>query len=637
METKALFNTNKGSDQPPLNPKSKKRAKRIKRFIILAVLVLLIAGVIVNCSLQTKKFASMVAFSETGILKKADLVSSIGGTGTVESNKSNMVYSTQVYPVKAVHVKVGDYVEAGELLCELDASILINQIETQELTTGVSASAALAQVKSASDNYILAKEMLDEGLNTAVLAAENNVRATYDAWQKAQRAYSAALNLANNPNIAAADSAYSSALNALEAAQTNLTNAENAFNTAKANFEVLTPPTDNSAAISDAESARAAAQAALQAALTETLMDSNKVLQARSVLEAAEHNLLLEKQKALGSEAYQAALAAFNASSGAKDAAQAALKNAQSAYNNAKTQRDAAHANSDSTLKEYAYTQDTAYANYRAALISLESAEKSAKAQLKSSKNALSSARANANTDAALLRLAQMQEDLENTRIKAEEGGTITAVYAKVGANGAGLLFVVEDVSDLRVESAVSGYDIGTVKPGMPVTIKSDATGDAVINGSLRSIAPTSQKNALGQTNTAGDVLFSTEVAVEDANSGLLIGMSVRLNYIVEERNAVLAVPFDALFEKEDGNSYILILNELKNGKYKIEELLVSIGLESDLNVEIGGEGVNEGLRLLNNPSEFRAMIGSEIMLVEDSPALESLRSIRPFAAMRQR
>ncbi|HOR13777.1 MAG TPA: hypothetical protein PKX46_07605, partial [Clostridia bacterium] len=466
MEIKALFNKNKGSETPP-QPQNKKRIKRLRKWIILGAAVLVIAGIIANCSLQTKKLASMVAFSETAILKKTDLISSIGGTGTVESNRSSMVYSTQAYPVKAVYVKVGDYVEAGGLLCELDASALINQIETQELTTGVSAKAALSQVKSASDNYSLAKELLDEGLNTAVLAAENNVRATYDAWQKAQRMYSTALNSSDNPTLTAADAAYNSALSAFEAAKTNLNNAEQAYNLAKANFEAMSPPPDNSAAISDAEGALAAAQAALKAALNETTMDPNKVLQARSVLEAAEHNLLIEKQKALGSDEYQAALAAFDASSSAKNAAQAALANAQSALNSAKAQRDAAYLNSDSQLKEYAYAKDSAYSNYRAALISLESAEKSAKAQLKSSKNALNSARANANTDAALLRLAQMQEDLENTHIKAEEGGTVTAVYAKVGASGAGLLFVIEDVSDLRVESAVSGYDIGALKPGM--------------------------------------------------------------------------------------------------------------------------------------------------------------------------
>ncbi|HOR14053.1 MAG TPA: hypothetical protein PKX46_09000, partial [Clostridia bacterium] len=125
-------------------------------------------------------------------------------------------------------------------------------------------------------------------------------------------------------------------------------------------------------------------------------------------------------------------------------------------------------------------------------------------------------------------------------------------------------------------------------------------------------------------------------VRVADADSGLLIGMNARLKYIIEERKDVLAVPFDALFEKENGENYILVLSEQKNGKHKIDELLVNTGLESDLMVEVYGEGVREGLRLLNNPSEFRHLIGSELMLVEDSPALDSIRSIRPFAAMRQ-
>ena len=58
--------------------------------------------------------------------------------------------------------------------------------------------------------------------------------------------------------------------------------------------------------------------------------------------------------------------------------------------------------------------------------------------------------------------------------------GVVTAVYASVGANPAGPVFVIEDTTRLLIESSVKEYDVVSVQKGMAVTIESDATRDAV-------------------------------------------------------------------------------------------------------------------------------------------------------------
>lgn len=617
MNIKSLFRKGtegKQQEEQAPSPATAKKKKRRRKWIILGVILVVIAALLVNCSLQAQKMASMFSLSDTVVLTRSDIESTVGATGTVESADSHTVYSTQNYPVKAVHVEVGDVVQEGDLLCELDASALEDQIEAQELSTGISAQAAAQQVKTARDNYNATKEALDEGLNTGIISAENNVRATYDAWQKAVRTYETyedSLDDDTNATLIQYDNAvdtaqkiYDTANGTYLAAKTSADTAQTAYTTAVA------AKNEKQALVDQAQTAYANALSAYNA---------DPSAENQAALTAAEGAL----------EAASADLAAANA---LVQSAQADLESKQTAYNSAytawikakndldtaKAQRRSAYENADTTLSDYARAVDTARDNYNAALVSLEAARQSAKTQLQSNKNALSSAEINGNTDSAVLKLAQMQEDLEETRMTANANGTVTAVYAKVGANGAGLMFVIEDVGNLIVKTSVSGYDIGNVTVGMPVTIKSDATGDTVINGKVNTIAPTSEKNAQGQTNTTGDVLFDTEVAVLDKNTGLRIGMSARLKYIVEQQSGVIAVPFDALYEKEDGQSYVLAAIPQTDGKYLLKEIAVTQGLENDLDVVITGDGVEEGLRILTNPGNFRALIGREITAMSD-------------------
>ncbi len=648
MNIKTLFRKKadgKQQEEQAPSPITDKKKKRRIKWIILGVILLIIVALLVNCSVQAQKMASMFSLSNTTVLKRADIQSTVGATGTVESADSHTVYSTQNYPVKSLNVEVGDVVKEGDLLCELDASALEDQIEAQELSTGISAKAAAQQVKTARDNYNATKEALEEGLNTSIVSAENNVRATYDAWQKAIRTYdtyeesldddtnatliqydNAVASASNTYN--AAKSAYTAAESALQAAQSALaaypatggdtSAAQAALNAAQADLVVKQTTFDNAAlAYQDAQNnynndPTPANQTALTDAKAFYQDASNELNNAKNAVKSAQEALNVASGNTSSSE-YLSLQANVAAKQTALNTAKTTMDNAKNAYDTAKAQRRSAYDNSDTTLSDYARAVDTAKDNYDAAIVSLEAAKKSSQTQLQSSKNALSSAEISGNTDSAVLKLAQMQEDLEETRVTANASGTVTAVYAKVGANGAGLLFVIEDVDNLIVKTSVSGYDISSVKVGMPVTIKSDATGETVINGKISTIAPTSEKNAQGQTNTAGDVLFDTKVAVLDKDTGLRIGMSARIKYIVDQQSGVIAVPFDALYEKEDGKSYVIAVIPQNNGKYLLKEMPVTKGLENDLDVVITGDGIEEGMRILTTPGNYRTLIGREV------------------------
>ena len=507
----------------PKKRNSTGKGKHTKRWIILGVVVLVIAGLFFACSQIGKQAQNILLQSDTLVLSYQDFENSISATGTVESATSEYVYSTQNYPVQTVHVKVGDVVKVGDLLAELDSSALEDQIKAKEVSTGVSAEVAAQQVKSARDSYNSTKEALDGGFNASILNAENAVQVAYDNWQKAIRTY------------------------------------ENYDDTV-----------DD--ALNEAEDAVDRAQRALDAA------------------NAASPSSLPDIQ-----------------------AAEAALEQAIRNRDAVEEQYDT----SGNTLREYRFAIESAYNAYVTAQQQLEAAQYSAKTQLQTSKNALSTAQINANTDSAVLSLAQMQEDLEETKIKAPVAGTITGVYATVGASGAGLLFVIEDTDNLVVETSVKGYDVGTVKVSMPVTIKSDATGDKLFDGRITSIAPTSNKNARGETDTTGDVLFATEVEVLSKDTGLRIGMSVRLNYIIAQQQGVIYVPYDAIYENENGETSVLFAEQQQNGKYKLREVKVTQGQENDIDVIISGDEIAPGAMVVTTPDKYLVKLDQELTIVD--------------------
>ncbi|MDL2258047.1 HlyD family efflux transporter periplasmic adaptor subunit [Eubacteriales bacterium OttesenSCG-928-K08] len=290
--------------------------------------------------------------------------------------------------------------------------------------------------------------------------------------------------------------------------------------------------------------------------------------------------------------------------------ARRALDAALETYNDA---YDALKAAKDSTEEDYEKAVENAQTAYDRAKTSLTATEASINQQLQSNLNSYKTAQLGANNELALYELAALQESLEDTVIRAPISGTVTAVYAKEGESGSGLLFVIEDTKNLLVDTTVKEYDMNLVTEGMPVTIKSDATGDDVYEGEITHIAPTSSKSS----TSSSDVVFPTEVTILSKDNRLRIGMSVRLNYIIEHRENVLKVPYDAVYTNAQGQKCVLIITPQADGNYLIGELPVETGMENDLDVEIYGEGVVEGLRIINAPTDYRMLIGQSIPVTE--------------------
>ena len=525
---------------------------------------------------------------------------------------------------------------------------------------------AESSVSNAYDNYVSAyntyeryRADLAAGNNSAILSAENALESAENAYLSAQKTYdryAESLDEGENSTILAQESALEGAERSLSAAEDAYDSAQDAYDDARAQAEEAQTSYDNAQArVSQAEqeldeakekvsslteqltpegnedqldpqlwsrnrpatftqAKNAADQASLTLALRQAARDS-----AQSQASAAERTL--EEAEAAYDTAQTQYRAALNSADDALEDYADAVDTAYEAYLDAQVTLENTQADAQETLADYADRLNTAYAAYESAQAGLESTENAAQNQLQSYQDSLNSAYANASTSTGEVSLRQLRADLEGTEITAPAAGTVTAVYAEVGSSGAGLLFVIEDVDNLVVATSVKDYDVASVSTGMAVAIQSDSTGDEVYDGEVTSIAPTAAKNAAGETDTSGDISFATDVAVTSQDTGLRIGMSVELDFVLDEALNALAVPYDAVYENDQGQTCLLVLEEGEDGELLLTELPVTTGLETDLDIAVEGDGLTEGVQVVTDPDRYLPLAGQEVALGTEGAA----------------
>lgn len=611
-----------------------RKPKARRKWMILAAVASVLLIVVIAVLLRKPKGITTIASAETTILKPVDVQKTISATGTVGSAASYKIYSASTNTIDEIYVSVGHQVSAGDKLCQLDKTSLEQQIKSKETALGITAESAALKVQSAKEKYDTSKKALSSGTNTNLINANNAVTNAYNALVKAKKTYedyAAALkngensqllsqkaavdNAANSLEIAtlnynkasstfaAAEQALMTAENGLRQAQVDLDNANIAVETAKVEYAKAEQAYNTAKAVVDTAGQNVTQDQLDAMAAAKTNMDHTATTLADAQTAAAQ----MQQAYSSAKTAADSAQASASSASDALQTAELAKNNAQTVYDNAKAQYGAASNTSDNTLSDYKLAAESAYQSYLSAKASLTAATVAAQEEVKSNLNNLQSSEVSAKNDVAVEELAGLYQDLKDTTITAPSSGTITAVYAEVGSKPTGILFIIESLDTLTVDASVKEYDIDSVKEGMEVNIKSDTTGDAVYAGKITSIAPTSDKNQTGETITGSDINFTTKIDVLSKDTGLHIGMNVRLEYIIDQEKAVFAVPLDAVYTNALGGKYILAAVSRPDGKVVLTEYPVSTSLENDFDVVISGKDIVEGLRVLNTPAGYKA------------------------------
>lgn len=661
-----------------------------KKKKIIGVVCGVVAVAVVGGYLLLNQNSGAAVMVSTETLQQMDLQNTVSLTGVVESETDRKVYSTLSYLVESVNVQVGDVVQAGDVLAQLDTEQLEMDIAQQQAAVDASNSQSAHQIEVNRKAYENAVENYENGLDSNAISAESGVNQ--------------------------AESSLTQAEYGVDSAQLQVDAAEAAVRDARENYRITRDQLNGNVddareALDDAEDALAEAQAAYNSAVAEA---NSQVSGAQSALTAAsqalteaetEWNQFQEKHRqeyekaqtewSTAKTAYEDAYIAYNkAVAEGKDESEILslagdMNKAEAAYNAAQTEYDQVKAEWEPEQAKYEAAQaayedaQAAYATASSAASSVESSAysgvasaqtgvASAEAQLDAARDARNGstltqleqgiASANRSVDSAELQediakaqqdaaeqsadtakqqqaatensiaqqidtlkdnligsqiaaqstksqeiaIQSLQDTLADATITAPVSGVVTAVYAEEGQPGNGLLFVIEDTDALKITTNIREYDVGNIEVGMPVVIRSDATGDKEISGTVTYIAPAANKTENGNTLTADDstVEFEAEVQVNDADSGLRIGMNTRLTVLLEERSDVYGVPYDSVVEKADGSEVVYAVepSSEKEGSYVVTEVPVTTGLETDFYIEVSGDGITDGLSIVSDP-----------------------------------
>ena len=147
------------------------------------------------------------------------------------------------------------------------------------------------------------------------------------------------------------------------------------------------------------------------------------------------------------------------------------------------------------------------------------------------------------------LRIAERdaaQERLERRILRAPFAGVVAETRFEPGevvSPGAAVgLFM--DLSQLRLDLGVPGYQVGQVREGGRVQLTLPALPDERFLGAVHRVAPAAAE---------GRHLFEVEVRVENPQGRLRPGMSARARIVTRSLDAALVVPLEAAVQHEGG------------------------------------------------------------------------------------
>jgi len=206
---------------------------------------------------------------------------------------------------------------------------------------------------------------------------------------------------------------------------------------------------------------------------------------------------------------------------------------------------------------------------------------------------------AKAEVDVSRAEIAKLRTMLKYSRIIAPFPGVITKRYADPGAliqagvsssTQAMPLVRLSQNDRLRLDVPVSVSYVARINIGDPVEIRVEAC-----NKSLTGTIARSTRKVDTATRT-----MDIEVDVPNDNLILIPGMYAAVSLRVEHRDQALAVPVEAVSRQKSATVFVI------NGNNKIEERIVSLGLETPHKLEVLS-GLNENeLVMIGNRTQVK-------------------------------
>lgn len=229
--------------------------------------------------------------------------------------------------------------------------------------------------------------------------------------------------------------------------------------------------------------------------------------------------------------------------------------------------------------------------NYEKLVEAYEDAIEARESGIATAKNSYTTNTIRLSTDSEKNQVELYEEQLAEGIVTAPISGIVTAVNYDEGdtyMQGSGII-TIQDCSAFEIEAYIGEYDISDIEKGQRVLIKTDATGDEELEGAVTFVSPTAASKAAG-----GDVTYLVRISVDTQNDRLRLDMSASLSIIIEQHENALTVPYNAIQEDEQGNTYVEMMNE--DGT--TTNVPVTVVLESNYYTEIKSDVLTDGQKV---------------------------------------
>lgn len=607
--------------------------KKILAALSLSVILLAISAT-VFASYRERRLEEMdaaMSSQETAPVERRTLVESISATGTVVSVMDKDVKADVTgIRVESVSVKAGDVVKEGDVICLLDTSDL--EAELADVRTSLNAVSGKTSV-----DFSASQRSLQEAEATRNIEAERGDQDIADAWNDYLKALT---------DLEEAESDYHDAMAATNEKKGEYEYREELLEEAKGRADGISVSTDASGRLelefsnvknelaSYANKKVGNGMITFEGGMLNNIYIGNpdlpayldmgnvKIEESFDTAGSApqdasgdEDALLSEIEGLLGklleiwsryvdAKSQEAnSMASYEDAQSDYQSLQAEVSEWKQKYNTAKSEESSLKA----AYEQAILTADGKLDVYNQQVRSREDTARRNDSTVNSKEDSLQISRLNASTSGLSdkQQIKRYEEQIEECTVTAPIGGVITEMNVEAGDVYAGnVIAVIEDTSDYEIASEIDEYDIGKVKVGQKVVIKTNGTGDLEMEGRVKEIAPELRWGGTGVT-------YTVVVSIDSYCDGLKMDMTAKLSIILESRNNVITVPYNSVQTDEEGGFYIEIVKGTGSSKKaegagqdgtaerQTERIAVTKGMESDYYVEITGNGIEEGMEVI--------------------------------------
>lgn len=539
-------------ERVPMTREQKKKLR--KRILIGGVIVVVLAGMVLP-----KLFAPEVLPTvNVAAVTKGEVMQSIEGSGTVKSEEVKTYFSPVSATVDQFDLKVGDTVEAGEMLLTYNEKEL-NQLYKQAQLTGSVANYgyqdAMAKNSKNESEYARASDAVNV-LENAIENEKDENKQVQDQIVKYTGKQGDVQVSISQYQAAASDAQYQ-----IEQAQSKKKAAQQEKETAQAGIDQI------------------------NAGLTEEAAAAGNQL----TEEQKEELVKLEAQKAKAETDIAAADLIIAEQTVIRDEALKNVKNLQGELKSISEKlNDCEDSLKDSSeemerLQTWKAKEEGIKDSSDAAILSNE-----AKQQLSADNNLNS------------LNVLMTKEDINagKSGIKADFSGIVTEVSTAAGGPAAkgGSLFSVASNEKVIVDMPVTRYDLEKLEVGQ----------SAEITLAGKSYAGTVSKlSRLASANAKGTPVVSAEIHIEEPDENIYLGLEAKVKIEGHKAENVLVVPVETVNTGKDGSFCYVVENglvvkkEIETGLSSATMIEVKSGLkEGDQVIRIGTELIEEGMKV---------------------------------------